>query len=151
MKGSVQAEDTPPTAAVPRRFEATGAGPHIVDRGFIGFDAAARAELRFPPAPTVTIRVVHFSNPGRVEAFEPNGSVADMKQMAPMPAVEQSFTLNGRAIDRVVVTPASPSDETRVLELCNDCPARRRALDLEPRYSDAGVTASADPRGEPRG
>lgn len=102
--------------------EDCGAGPHIVvraDRGFMGFDAAARAELRFPPAPAVTIRVVHFSNPGRVEAFEPNGAVADMKQMAPTPAVEQSFTLNGRAIDRVVVTPASPGDETRVLELCH--------------------------------
>jgi hypothetical protein len=102
--------------------EDCGDGPHIVvraDRGFMGFDAAARAELRFPPAPTVTIRVVHFSNPGRVEAFEPNGGLADMKLMAPTPAVEQRFTLNGRAIDRVVVTPASPGDETRVLELCH--------------------------------
>lgn len=102
--------------------EDCGAGPHIVvraDRGFIGFDAAARAELRFPSAPVVSIRVVHFSMPGRIEAFEPNGAVADMKQMAPTPAVEQDFTLNGRAIDRVVVTPASPSDETRVLQLCH--------------------------------
>jgi len=102
--------------------EDCGAGPHIVvraDRGFIGFDAAARAELRFPAAPTVSIRAVHFSTPGRIEALESNGAVADMKQMAPTPAVEQRFTLNGRAIDRVVVTPASPSDETRVLQLCH--------------------------------
>jgi hypothetical protein len=102
--------------------EDCGAGPHIIvraDRGFMGWDAAARAELRFPSAPTVTIRVVHFSNPGKIEAFEPNGALADAKQMAPSPAVEQDFTLNGRAINRVVVTPPSPTDETRVLQFCH--------------------------------
>jgi hypothetical protein len=102
--------------------EECGTGPHTIvrdDRGFMGFDAAARAELRFPAAPTVTVRIVHFSNPGRIEAFEQSGALADMKQMAPTPAVEQDFTLNGRAIDRVVVTPASPTDETLVLQLCH--------------------------------
>jgi hypothetical protein len=112
-------------------FDATGAlasyeecadGPHTIvraDRGFMGIDAAARAELRFPTTPTVTVRVVHFSNPGRIEAFEQSGAVADTKMMAPTPAVEQQFTMNGVAIDRVVVTPASPADETRVIELCH--------------------------------
>jgi hypothetical protein len=113
-------------------FDATGAlasyeecgdtGPHTVvraDRGFIAIDAAARAELRFPAAPTVTVRVVHFSHPGKVEAFEQSGALAEMKMMAPTPAVEQQFTLNGFAIDRVVVTPASPADETLVIELCH--------------------------------
>jgi hypothetical protein len=112
-------------------FDATGAlasyeecadGPHTIvraDRGFVGIDAAARAELRFPAAPTVTVRVVHFSQPGRIEAFEPSGALADSKTMAPTPAVEQQFTLNGFAIDRVVVTPPSPADETRVIELCH--------------------------------
>jgi hypothetical protein len=99
-----------------------GDGPHIVvraDRGFVGIDVAARAELRFPPARTVTMRVVHFSNPGRIEAFEQSGTLADMQMMAPTPAVEQQFTLNGSAIDRVVVTPPSPADETRVIQLCH--------------------------------
>jgi len=103
-------------------YEECPPGPHTIvraDRGFVGFDAAARAELRFPAAPTVTIRVVHFSNPGRIEAFEQSGALADMKRMAPTPAVEQDFTLNGRAIDRVVVTPASPTDPTLVLQLCH--------------------------------
>jgi hypothetical protein len=51
--------------------------------------------------------------------FEQSGTLADTKMMTPTPAVEQHFTLNGFAIDRVVVTPASPADETRVIELCH--------------------------------
>lgn len=97
-------------------------GPHTVvrdDRGFMGVDAAARAELRFPAAPVVRVRVVHFSNPGRIEAFEQSGAIADMRMMAPTPAVEQQFTLTGSGIDLVVVTPASPADETRVIQLCH--------------------------------
>jgi hypothetical protein len=103
-------------------YEECGEQPHTVvrvDRGFIGIDAAARAELRFPAAPAVTLRVVHFSNPGKVEAFEQGGALADARTMAPTPAVEQQFTLNGSAIDRIVVTPPSPADETRVIELCH--------------------------------
>jgi len=63
--------------------------------------------------------VVHFSNPGRIEAFEQSGTLADMQMMAPTPAVEQQFTLNGSALDRVVVTPPSSADETRVIQLCH--------------------------------
>jgi hypothetical protein len=103
-------------------YEECGEAPHTVvrtDRGFMGIDAAARAELRFPAAPTVTVRVVHFSSPGRVEAFEQSGALADMKMMTPAPAVEQQFTLKGSAIDRVVVAPPSPADETRVIALCH--------------------------------
>jgi hypothetical protein len=103
-------------------YDECGEGPHIVvrnDRGFMGFDAAARAELRFPAAPAVGVRVVHFSNPARIEAFEQSGALADVKMMAPTPAVEQQFTLNGSAIDLVVVTSASPADETRVIQLCH--------------------------------
>jgi hypothetical protein len=116
---------------VVRVFDDTGAlatyeecddGPQIVvraDRGFGGIDVAARAELRFPPARTVLLRVVHFANPGRIEAFEQGGTLAVMQMMAPTPAVEQQFTLNGSAIDRVVVTPPSSADETRVIQLCH--------------------------------
>jgi hypothetical protein len=102
-------------------YEDCGEAPHVIvraDRGFVGIDSAARAELRFPASPTVRIRVVHFSNPGRVEAFEHSGALADTRMMAPTPAVEQEFTLTGLAIDRVVVTPHSPADETRVIVLC---------------------------------
>lgn len=103
-------------------YDECGEGPHTVvrgDRGFLGVDAAARAELRFPAAPVVRVRVVHFSNPGRIEAFEQSGAIADVRMMAPTPAVEQEFTLNGSGIDLVVVTPASPADETRVIQLCH--------------------------------
>jgi hypothetical protein len=103
-------------------YDECGEDPHAVvrnDRGFMGVDAAARAELRFPAAPTVGVRLVHFSKPARIEAFEQSGTLADVKMMAPTPAVEQQFTLNGSAIDLVVVTPASPADETRVIQLCH--------------------------------
>ena len=63
--------------------------------------------------------MVHFSNPGRVEAFEHSGVLADTRMMAPTPAVEQEFTLTGSAIDLVVVTPASATDETLVISLCH--------------------------------
>lgn len=116
---------------VVRVYDATGApatyeecddSPSVVvraDRGFVGIDAAAKAELRFPAAPTVTIRVVHFSNPGRVEAFEQSGAVADVEMLAPAPAVEQEIVLRGTAIDSVVVTPPSATDETRIMQLCH--------------------------------
>jgi hypothetical protein len=103
-------------------YEECGEEPHTVvraDRGFMGIDVAARAELRFPTAPTVTVRVVHFSSPGRVDAFEQSGALADTRMMAPPAAVEQEFTLRGSAIARVVVTPPSPADETRVIGLCH--------------------------------
>ena len=103
-------------------YEECGEQPHTVvraDRGFIGIDAAAGAELRFPAAPAVTVRVVHFSRPGRVEAFEQSGALADTRMMAAPPAVEQELTLRGSAIARVVVTPPSPADETRVIGLCH--------------------------------
>jgi hypothetical protein len=103
-------------------YEDCGEAPHIVvrdDRGFKGIDAAAWAEFRFPAAPTVIVRVVHFSNPGRVEAFEQSGALADTKMMGPVPAVEEEITLRGSAIARVVVTPPSPADETRVVVLCH--------------------------------
>lgn len=109
-------------AGAPATYDECDDGPHTVvrdDRGFMGFDAAARAELRFPAAPAVRVRVVHFSHPGRIEAFEQSGAIADMRMMAPTPAVEQEFTLNGSAISLVVVTPASPADETRVIALCH--------------------------------
>lgn len=103
-------------------YSECGEGPHTVVRetnGVLGVDVAARAELSFPPAPVVTIRVIHFSSPGRVEALEQNGSVADTRLMAPTPGVEQEFTLRGIAIARVVVTPPTPADETRVITLCH--------------------------------
>ena len=60
-----------------------GAAPsRSATNGVLGVDVAARAELRFPPAPVVTIRVIHFSSPGRVEALEQNGSVVDTRLMA---------------------------------------------------------------------
>ena len=44
----------------PTRRSALGSGA----RNVLIVDAAARAELRFPAAPAVRVRVVHFSNPG---------------------------------------------------------------------------------------
>jgi hypothetical protein len=85
--------------------------------GFIGLDAAARAELRFAPASRVTIAVVHFSNPGTIQAFQ-GTALADMRPMASA-GVLGRFTLNGTGIDRIVVTPASPNDVTLVIGWCH--------------------------------
>jgi hypothetical protein len=98
-------------------------GPHTLVRaqsGFIGLDTAANAELRFSPssASYVTIQVVHFSAPGRVEAFR-GASLADMKLMAATPGVLQQLQLNGSGIDRIVVTPASPAVRTLVIGWCH--------------------------------
>jgi hypothetical protein len=89
-------------------YEECGDGPHTVvraDRGFVGIDAAARAELSFPAASVVAVRVVHFSNPGRIEAFEQSGPLADAKTMAPTvldPAPgKYSLTLEAGRGDRV--------------------------------------------------
>src|SRR5207245_283014 len=44
-------------------YATCGAGPHTEIRsqaGIRGLDAAARGELRFAPAPTVTVQVAHF-------------------------------------------------------------------------------------------
>jgi hypothetical protein len=97
-----------------------GPGPHTLVRarnGFIGLDAGARAELRFAPAPLVTIAVVHFSNPGIIQAFQ-GIALADTRPMAPANVLGR-FTLNGTGIDRIVVTPASPNDVTLVIGWCH--------------------------------
>jgi hypothetical protein len=119
--GSSQAVVYGPTGPLAEYPTPCGTGPHTLVRGqagFVGLDAAARAELRFAPASVVTIQVVHFSNPGRIEAFQ-GGSLVDAKSMASTAGVAQQFTLNGNGIDRIVVTPASPNDVTLVIGWCH--------------------------------
>jgi len=102
-------------------YPTCGPGPHTEVRtqaAIRGLDASARTELRFAPAPQVTVQVVHFSNPGRVEAMQ-GAMVADMRPMAPTPGVVQQLTLSGTSIDRIVVTPASANDLTLVIGWCH--------------------------------
>lgn len=98
-----------------------GSGPRTFVRGqtgHVGLDAAARAELRFSPTPAVTVDVVHFSNPGRVEVFQ-GPTLIDMRMMAAGAGTLEHFQFNGTGINRIVVTPASPNDITLVIGWCH--------------------------------
>jgi len=110
-------------AGAPAQYPQCGVGPHTLVRaqaGHTGLDAAARAELRFAPssASAVTIDIVHFSNPGRVEAYA-GAALLGMHPMAPTAGVLQRITLNGNGIDRIVVVPASPNDITLIVGWCH--------------------------------
>ncbi|MGH2490931.1 MAG: hypothetical protein ACRDF9_05425 [Candidatus Limnocylindria bacterium] len=115
-----RAESPPGTLA---QYPQCGGGPHTLVRsqaGFVGLDAAARSELRFAPssASFITIEVVHFSSPGRVEAYA-GSALLGMQPMTPTPGVPQQITLNGNGIDRIVVVPASPNDVTLIVGWCH--------------------------------
>jgi hypothetical protein len=102
-------------------YATCGTGPHTLVRataGHIGLDAAARAELRFAPTSVVTVRVVRFAGPARIEAFNGAG-LAGMQMMTASAGVEQQFTFRSSGIDRIVVTPAAPNDGTLVIGWCH--------------------------------
>lgn len=102
-------------------YTTCGNGPHTLvsaTAGHIGLDAAARAELRFAPASVVTVRVVRFAGPARIEAFHGPG-LAGMQMMTAPAGVEQQFTFRSAGIDRIVVTPAAPNDGTLVIGWCH--------------------------------
>jgi hypothetical protein len=100
-----------------------GQGPHTVaiaqEGGVKGLEANARAQIMFAPSPEVEVTVMHFGNPGRIQAFEMSGTVAAMIMMGPAPNVEQRFTLRGAGIGRIDVTPGSPTDHTLVMGWCH--------------------------------
>ena len=117
--GTSEATVYAPSGAL-AEYLACGSGPHTSLRtqgGFTGLDAAARAQLTFSPAAIVTIQLVHFSQPARVEALG-SGS-AQMRFMTATPQVPQELTFTGTGIDRIIVTPASPSDITLILDWCH--------------------------------
>jgi hypothetical protein len=89
------------------------------ENGTRGVDAGARAQFLFAPSREVQVRVKHFGQPGRIEAFEISGAIAAIVMMGPAANVEQQFTLRGAAINRVDVTPGSPTDRTVVLGWCH--------------------------------
>jgi hypothetical protein len=101
-------------------YTTCGPGPHTMVRtqgGFTGLDSAARAQLSFAPANIVTIQLVHFSQPARVEAL--GTGAAQLRFMTPTPGVVQELIFTGTGIDRIVVTPASPNDITLILGWCH--------------------------------
>lgn len=101
-------------------YPACGSGPRTLVRtqgGFTGLDSAARAQLSFAPAAVVTIQLVHFSQPARVEAL--GSGPAQVRFMKPTPQVAQELMFTGTGIDRIVVTPASPNDITLILGWCH--------------------------------
>jgi hypothetical protein len=95
--------DRPPDDRHEGREETRLAG---LDHGFQIFLTASSRTL---------VRVVHFGQPARIEAFS-GGSAVEMHMMAPTPGVEQAFTFTGSSIDSIIVTPAG---STLVIELCH--------------------------------
>jgi hypothetical protein len=106
-------------------YEECGEAPATVVRAeeaARGLDVAARAQIMFAPSPEVEVTVMHLGTPGRIEAFEPSGSIANVVMMSPAPNVEQVHTLRGLAISRIEVvagSPGSPTDRTLVLGWCH--------------------------------
>jgi hypothetical protein len=87
-----------------------------------GLDVPGRARIMFAPSAEVEVTVMHLGTPGRIEAFETSGSLANVVTMSPTPNVEQRHVLRGTAISRVDIvagSPGSSTDRTLVLGWCH--------------------------------
>jgi hypothetical protein len=91
----------------------------VAHEGSRGLESSMRAQLMFSPSPEVEVTVMHFGNPGRVEAFDTTGSLVDMVVMGPTANVEQRFILRAAAITRVDVTAGSPTDPVLIIGWCH--------------------------------
>jgi hypothetical protein len=84
---------------------------------FTGLDCNFTLEIDLPTAAsTVTLQLVHFSQPAQVEGLDISGSVVDKANQAPPPRVASTVTLSGAGITKIVVR--SPADEVILIELC---------------------------------
>ena len=102
-----------------------GQGPAtvvVVEKDGRGLESGARAQFRFAPSFEVEVRVIHFGNPGRIEAFDTNGRLVQVVVMGPAANVEQRFTLRATPISRISrmdVTPASPTERVLIIGWCH--------------------------------
>ena len=85
--------------------------------GFTGLDCNFTLEIELTTAAsTVTLKLVHFSQPARIEALDSGGTVVDKANQAPPQQVASTLTLSGTGIMKVVVH--SPADEVILIEFC---------------------------------
>jgi CBS domain-containing protein len=68
------------------------------------------------PATTVEIRLVHFSTPATVTAFDGAGALVDTATMSVSGGMPETLQLTGAAIESLIVE--APQNETLLLELC---------------------------------
>jgi hypothetical protein len=84
---------------------------------FTGLDCNFTLEIELPTAAsTVTLQLVHFSQPAQIEALDSSNSVVDKASQAPPQKVASTLTLSGAGITKVVVH--SPADEVILIEFC---------------------------------
>lgn len=84
---------------------------------FTGLDCNFTLQVDLPtPASTVTLNLVHFSQPARIEGFDSSNTVVAAGSQAPPPRVASTVTLSGAGIEKVVVH--SPADEVILIEFC---------------------------------
>jgi len=102
-----------------RQFGGTIApNTRIVQWGmFRGLDCGFTCEIALQQlASSVTLALVHFSQPATIQAFNSNGSLAGSAVMTPVQQTVQTFTINGAQIRRVVIK--CPANETLLLRFC---------------------------------
>ena len=84
---------------------------------FTGLDCNFTLEVDLPTAAsTVTLQLVHFSQPAQIECSDSSGTVVAKANQAPPPRVASTVTLSGAGITKVVVH--SPADEVILIEFC---------------------------------
>ena len=102
-----------------------GQGPATVvvaEKDGRGLESGAGAQFRFAPSFEVEVTVIHFGNPGRIEAFDTTGRSVQMVVMGPDANVEQRFTLRATPISpisRMDVSPALPTERVLILGWCH--------------------------------
>ena len=102
-----------PGQAAHNRLWQQGAPP----ASFTGLDCNFTLEVDLPTAAsTVTLQLVHFSQPAEIEALDSGGAVVDKASQAPPPRVASTVTLSGAGIEKIVVH--SPADEVILIEFC---------------------------------
>ena len=84
---------------------------------FIGLDVGFTLEIELhEPAQQVEVTLVHFARPAKVEAFNADGTLADVAGMSGPGKQPETLTLRGAQIARLRVQ--AEQDETLLLQLC---------------------------------
>jgi hypothetical protein len=84
---------------------------------FTGLDCGFQTEITLPsPTTRVELTLVHTAIAAQIEARNTDGSIADTATMSDTRNQDETLSLTGSAIQRVVVT--APRNETLLLEFC---------------------------------
>jgi hypothetical protein len=85
--------------------------------GFTGLDSGFSTEAALPAATSsVSVTLVHFSSPARIEGFNAQGASLGTASMSGPQRQAETLTLNAAGITRVVIT--APQNEALLQEFC---------------------------------